>query len=334
MKPFFLITLLGLASLSASAAPEFSNPITTDFFTADPAPFIGGDGKLWLYTSHDQPDADIFNMVDYCAFSTENMHDWEFHGYVLHTNDVPWVDGYFWAPAGLYRDGTYYLYFPIGGLGKTGVVTSKSPTGPWTDPIGGPMDTATMDPYVFTDDDGQAYMVGSIPKQQLEPQPGCLRTPFVVKMRDDLLGYEGEKRLLEPHEYEKHVEAAWLHKHNGKYYYTHKGKGGLLYSMSDSPMGPYKNMGYFMPGKYLNHQGIIKYKNEWYIFFQTYPVSNYLKRRNVSLTRLEYNSDGSIKTVEEPVYDPVKVQNGKDKYGHIPQNKKKRWKNKKQEPKK
>ncbi|MDZ8119148.1 family 43 glycosylhydrolase [Pontiella agarivorans] len=263
-------------------------------------------------------------MDDYCAFSTENMKDWTFHGYTLATEDIPWVDGFFWAPAGIYHDGTYYLYFPIGGGGKTGVVTSKSPTGPWTDPIGGPMDTGTMDPGIFIDDDGQAYMVGSIPKEQLKPQPNCHRTPFIVKMKPDLLGYEGEKRILEPHEYENHTEACWLHKYNGKYYLTHKGRGGLIYSMADSPMGPYTNMGVFMGGIRGNHQAVIEYKGTSYLFFQSRPVSDFQHRRNVSVTKLEYNEDGTIKPVIEPPYDPVKIKNGIDKFGHIPKIEKKK----------
>lgn len=81
-------------------------------------------------------------MADYHVFSSENLVDWTDHGVIVDQNNVPWVkpDSYsMWAPDCVYKDGTYYFYFPSApkeGRGfAVGVATGKSPAGrsrPWT----------------------------------------------------------------------------------------------------------------------------------------------------------------------------------------------------------
>ena len=40
------------------------NPIITSIYTADPAPMVYGD-TLYLYTTHDEDDAEGFKMFDW-----------------------------------------------------------------------------------------------------------------------------------------------------------------------------------------------------------------------------------------------------------------------------
>src|SRR3546814_8483500 len=66
-----------------------------------------------------------------------------------------------WAPDAARKNGTYYLYFPAKdkeGVFRIGVATSKDPMGPFKaqpQPIKG---SYSIDPAVFTDDDGSSYM--------------------------------------------------------------------------------------------------------------------------------------------------------------------------------
>src|SRR3546814_1172556 len=81
--------------------------------------------------------------------------------------DVPWASQQMWAPDAAYKDGTYYLYFPArdkskdkNGLGafRIGVATSKDPMGPFVAEPSYIPGSFSMDPAVFTDDDGASYM--------------------------------------------------------------------------------------------------------------------------------------------------------------------------------
>jgi beta-xylosidase len=73
---------------------------------------------------------------------------------------------YAWAPAAVQRNGLYYLYLPVD-RSKIGVARSTSPVGGFVDARGNPLidegrDANTgeepIDPAVFVDDDGLAYM--------------------------------------------------------------------------------------------------------------------------------------------------------------------------------
>ena len=83
------------------------------------------------------------------------------HPVALKVEDVPWAEKQMWAPDAAFKKGTYYLYFPARdrkGVFRIGVATSKSPAGPFKaerKPIKG---SFSIDPAVFVDDDGKAYM--------------------------------------------------------------------------------------------------------------------------------------------------------------------------------
>src|SRR5690606_31677411 len=83
------------------------------------------------------------------------------HGVALSLDAVPWAERQMWAPDAIYRKGVYYLVFPAkgrDGIFRIGAATSRSPAGPFkarAEPIAGAF---SIDPAVFVDDDGRAYM--------------------------------------------------------------------------------------------------------------------------------------------------------------------------------
>jgi arabinoxylan arabinofuranohydrolase len=92
---------------------------------------------------------------------------------VLRPGDFSWGASDAWAGHVVERDGKFYWYVPIhhksiNGF-AIGVAVSDSPTGPFTDARGSAIITNDMttnvnssyddiDPAVFVDDDGQAYL--------------------------------------------------------------------------------------------------------------------------------------------------------------------------------
>jgi hypothetical protein len=48
------------------------NPLVTNIFTADPSGRVFG-GRLYVYTSHDEPNATYWDMVDWRLLSTGDL---------------------------------------------------------------------------------------------------------------------------------------------------------------------------------------------------------------------------------------------------------------------
>ena len=149
--------------------PDFLNtPLVSEIYTADPSAHIFND-RIYIYASHDIESGGIeddsgnhFNMIDYHVLSMNlDGSDVTVHPVGLSVDDVSWAKSKFWAPDVAYKDGTYYLYYPAkdaNNIFKLGVATSTKPEGPFT-PQPSPMKGSySIDPAVFVDDDGSAYI--------------------------------------------------------------------------------------------------------------------------------------------------------------------------------
>jgi arabinoxylan arabinofuranohydrolase len=140
------------------------NPIIQTNYTADPAPMVY-NGRMYLFTSHDDDvtEANFYTMRNYCCYSSKDIVNWTDHGIVASLKEFKWitVNNGAWAPQCVERDGKFYLYIPIQGKG-IGVQVSDSPIGPFKDAIGKALINkngySDIDPTVFIDSDGQAYL--------------------------------------------------------------------------------------------------------------------------------------------------------------------------------
>jgi beta-xylosidase len=292
------------------------NPIIQTKYTADPAPLVYND-TVFLYTSHDEDDAFGFKMKDWLLYTSTDMVNWTDHGVVASLKDFNWVhsDNGAWAPQCIERNGKFYLYCPVpNGLG-IGVLVSDSPYGPFKDPIGKPLvkkSTEDIDPTVFIDDDGQAYLYWGNPNL------------WYVKLNPDMISYSGEiikdtsfaKRKGQPDPYH-YQEGPWMWKHSGNYYMAYASTccpEGIGYAMSKSSTGPWDYKGMIMDGDPRssgNHPGIIRYKGKWYVFGFNYVLSKKIatrhsERRSVNVTELMYNADGTIQKL--PFWTSTKIK--------------------------
>ncbi|MGD8456559.1 MAG: glycoside hydrolase family 43 protein [Anaerolineales bacterium] len=349
-KYSFIIGIIGVVCIvltlaACSGSPEevgeegiFKIPLITKIYTADPAAHVFED-KLYVYVSHDlkhysaeTSEGDQYDMEDYHVLAFEDMVSFpEDLGEILHVEDVPWAERQMWAPDAAFKDGIYYLYFPAkgpDGIFRIGVATSSSPGGPFIaeeDPIPG---SYSMDPAVFVDDDGQAYMYfGGLWGGQLEKWesgtydqaglgPGIGENamgPRVAKLSSDMLSFDGpvgevvildeDSQPLLMDDYERRFfEGAWMHKYNGIYYlsYSTGGTHYIAYATGDNPLGPFVFRGYILTPVlgWTTHASIVEFQGKWYLFYHDNSLSGIDYKRCVKVAELVYNEDGTIQTLD------------------------------------
>jgi hypothetical protein len=329
-------------------------PIVTHVFTADPSAHVF-NGKLYIYPSHDREtdiqandSGDQYDMNDYHVFSMEEVGGpVTDHGVVLKQEDVPWVSKQLWAPDAAFKNGKYYLYFPArdkDGIFRIGVAEGDNPEGPFKaepEPIKG---SFSIDPATFVDDDGQAYLYfgglwggqlqcwkgEEFDKSQLgphEPSEGPALYAKVAKLNDDMktlasdvldvVIQDDEGKPIQAADHEKRFfEAAWLHKYNGKYYFSYStGDSHLLaYGISDSPVGPFTYGGTILEPVlgWTTHHSIAEFKGKWYLFYHDTSISGQNHLRCVKIREIVYDADGKIQLAEpQPKLDeapPAKLE--------------------------
>lgn len=304
-----ILLLCGSLGLLSCLNVNAQRPIIQTKYTADPAPMVYND-TVFLYTTHDEDDAEEFKMRDWLLYTSTDMVNWTDHGVVASLKSFDWVkrDNGAWAEQVIERNGKFYMYCPIHGNG-IGVLVSDSPYGPFKDPLGKPLvwqkeHWDDIDPTVFIDEDGQAYMYWG--------NPNC----YYVKLNEDMISYSGDiVKLKETPEH--YQEGPWFYKRNGHYYLAFASTccpEGIGYAMSDSPTGPWKTKGYIMrPTERTrgNHPGIMDYKGKSYVFGLNYDLlkletNTHYERRSVSVAEMHYNEDGTIQEV--PYWADTKLE--------------------------
>ena len=260
-------------------------------YTADPAPMVY-EGTLYLYTSHDADVtvSDFYTMNDWRLYSTTDMVNWTDHGTPASLKTFNWSTDSAWAPQGVARNGKFYLYVPLNNNtgAKIGVAVSNSVTGPFTDPLGKALAASgdgNIDPTVFIDDDGQAYMYWG---------HDTLR---YVKLNSDMTSTSGAVTNVSLSGY---TEGPWFYKHGSLYYMVFAATTGnekISYATSNSPTGPWSIRGDIMGtgSTFTNHPGIVDYQGHSYFFYHNsaLPGGNDYKR-SVCVEEFTYGADGSI----------------------------------------
>ncbi len=285
------------------------NPIIRHMYTADPSARVWDDGRLYIYASHDiAPPRGCDLMDQYHVFSTDDMKNWVDHGEILRASDVPWGrkdGGFMWAPDCVYKDETYYFYFPHPSgdewnkTWKVGIATSKKPANDFE--VQGYLELgddnfAMIDPCVFTDDDGESYFYygggGRCAGAKLKKN--------MMELAHPLQFMEGLKDFH---------EATWVFKKDGLYYLTYannheingKGANRLNYATSMSPLGPWTYRGIYLEptGSDTSHGSVVEYKGQWYAFYHNNVLSGQGNLRSVSVDKLYFNTDGTIQMVKQ-----------------------------------
>jgi hypothetical protein len=280
-----------------------------------------------------------FAMEDYHVISMDSIDSKAVdNGVALHVDDVPWAQQQMWAPDANEKDGKFYLFFPAKdyeGVFRIGVAISDSPTGPFKAEPKAIKGSFSIDPAVFKDDDGAYYMYfGGLWGGQLQrwrtgvfnadqpespiaflpadDEPALL--PLVAKMTDDLLEFDETPKALEILDKNGNLllsgdndrrffEAAWLHKHNGKYYFSYSTGDThfICYAIGDSPYGPFTYTGRILNPVvgWTSHHSVCEIEGKTYLFYHDSSLSKGVTHlRSVKLAEIEYREDGSIVTLD------------------------------------
>lgn len=315
MKTVGFLFLLILSTIALSQELEnssypYNNPVVTTDYTADAAPKVMPDGRVWMVTSIDLATGGGYsNMHSYRAYSSADMVNWIDHGEILHLEDLnePVGENWaLWAPDIIYKHGKYYLYMPLRNIKANGnhdtyvAVAVSDRMDQRFEMINHRMagSDGGLDPSVFIDDDGEQYILWN-------------RKEY-AKLDDDMIHLSSSVSKLNG-DIKNFMEAAWLHKRKGIYYYSYhtsydkpvdknnpdnpsRRKSHLDYCMANTPTGSYTykgTMNYELgfgvengpkyPGKdYVvwrlnqsNHGGIVEFHGQDYLFYHTSALSSF-----------------------------------------------------------
>ncbi|WP_212999885.1 family 43 glycosylhydrolase [Winogradskya consettensis] len=313
-RPRRAITVIAALLLAITMAPALGqpakadNPIVQTIYTADPAPLVY-NGRVYLYTGHDEDNSTYFTMKEWRVWSSADMVNWTDHGSPLNLASFSWASSNAWAGQTVHRNGKFYWYVPMtvratGQMG-IGVAVSNSPTGPFTDAIGRPLvSNGQIDPTVFVDDDGQAYLYWGNPDL------------WYVKLNADMTSYAGSPakiplttagfgtRTGDANRPTLFEEGPWVYQRNGLYYLVYAAKccsEFIAYSTAPGPLGPWTYRGTVMStqgSSFTNHPGIIDFAGNSYFFYHNGALpggGGYT--RSVAVERFSYNADGTIPTM-------------------------------------
>lgn len=286
----------------------------------------------WESGIPEDDDGSHFDMKDYHVFSMDDPNgSVTDHGVVLSTETIPWAGRQLWDSDVAFKDGKYYLYFSLkdkNDVFHLGVAVSDKPYGPFKAqpaPIKG---SYSIDPCVF-EDGGKYYIYfGGLWGGQLQRYRGnkmLAKEAFpaagepalcakVARLSPDMLEFAEEPRdlvildgngkpLTAGDNSRRFFEASWMHKYKGKYYFSYStGDTHMLcYAMGDNPYGPFTYKGVILNPVvgWTTHHSIVEYKGRWYLFHHdSGPSGGRTWLRSMKVVELEYNPDGTIKTIE------------------------------------
>lgn len=307
------------AFVVATAAPALAdNPFVQHMYTADPAPMVYGD-RVYVCTSHDEDVTvdNFFTMNDWYIFSSTDMVNWTDHGSPLSYQSFAWASGKAWAPHCVERDGRFYMYVPVSDT--IGVAVADNPLGPYEDALGQPLlsNWQYIDPAVYVDDDGQAYLYFGNPQL------------WYVRLNDDMISIDGGvqeipmttqsfgQRNGDPERATLYEEGPWFFKRDGTYYMQYASgplPETISYSTSPGPTGPWTYQGTIMQNTnghaFTNHGGMVDFKGRSFFFYHTQelPGGGGFKR-SVAVEEFSYGADGSIPEISKTREGPAAVDN-------------------------
>ncbi|KXK61579.1 xylosidase [Micromonospora rosaria] len=310
------LTVLGLTVPAVPA--HAANPIVTAVYTADPAPLVVGN-TLYVYAGRDEAPTgtNAFVMREWRVLSSTDAATWTDHGPRATVGTFGWAGADAWASEVEPRNGRYYWYTSVNGRGAgwmdIGVAVGDSPLGPFTDAKGGPLISDStpnssglnIDPTVFTDDDGQAYIYW-----------GGYWGARAAKLKPNMIELDGP--VLTPQGLTNFWEAPWMFKRNGLYYmmYAANDTTGCVtdsnyacqrYATATNPLGPWTHRGVVLDrvSSTTNHAGVVEFNGQWYIVYHNANApggGNF--RRSVAVDRLFFNADGTMQKVVQTTTGP------------------------------
>ena len=270
-----------------------------------------GEKRVYVYGSH-EIEKDKYCGRNYVVWSAsvDDLTDWKYHGISYETH----YDSILYAPDVVQKGDTFYLYAAERCGSLIVVASSKTPWGPFTDPVETKLG---FDPGILVDDDGKVYAYWG----------GCAAPCYIAELEDDMATIKEETLVSNPMGHstspwnpvdDGHIsladgffEASSPRKVMGKYVYIFSKRyevpvpelgvfepcnGFLSYRAADSPFGPFRDGGdiSFNGGEILhdsegvgtmtyrwgnNHGSIMEIEGQWYVFYHRQTGKNEYSRQ-------------------------------------------------------
>ena len=311
-----IAAVIGFGLCTAAMA---ENPIIQTYYSPDPAPVVFGD-TVCVYTGNDE-DGHFFTMHGWRVSCTTDMVNWTDMGALILSNESFGGNAKKngdWAAQVVRRNGKYYYYVTVestrGGR-AINVAVADRPQGPFKDALNGKHLAGPnwdyIDPTVWIDDDGQAWLYWGNPKL------------YYAKLKENMIEFDGDIKVTDmsrgfsPNGNSVYTEGPWIHKRGKKYYMIYASHGvpeKISYSTSDSPTGPWTWGGIIMDQgnntAFTNHSGLIDFKGRSFFFYHNQKnVSGGGYSRSTAIEEFTWNADGSIPTIKstnDGVKKPIK----------------------------
>lgn len=300
-----------LAAALACGAAQAANPLFAPLYTADPAVLVDG-GRVYLFTGRDEalPEGKDYVMHEWRLFSSCDMVNWKDEGVPIKARDFAWAKGRAWASDVVKRHGKYWFYSTVEHATvpgfAIGVAVSDSPTGPFKDARGSALITNDMttqtdiawddiDPGVFVDDDGQAYLYWGNTVLK------------VAKLKANMTELDGPITAVPVANF---VEAPYLHKRQGTYYlsYSQHWPEETAYMTGPSPLGPWTPQGVVMERNTKTktiHQAFFEFNGRSYVAYHNAELpGGHEHRRSVAVEEFSYRADGTIPFIHQTKTGP------------------------------
>ena len=331
------------------------NPISTYHYLADPGA-AADDEYFYIITDSDDPapaNSNGYKIYALYAFRSKDMQNWTDYGIIYDARKVSGIND-IWASGIAVHDGTFYIVFPDGGGGGIGYIKAPAIDGPWTNAVGQGKDKLVggrgiigcdgvswcFDPGIFIDDDGTTYVTWGGGESTSRPNTDNFDIVKLNDAKDAPVG-NGSHVKVNNLPTRKMLEASYIHKHKGTYYFSYstgwqQGAPTIDYGMSNNVMGPYTWKGTIlgdpsMNGRSINgnnnHHGIAEFKGHSYVVYHDrriakghngleiipaddgQPKPNEGYHRSVSVDEMFYNADGTIQTVKVTDEGPKQIEN-------------------------
>ena len=255
----FLVPLIFLLSVSFKTGilfgqdgKYFSNPILTGFYPDPSICRVGAGYYLVNSTFSYYPGIPVF-------YSKDLVH-WKHISNVMNRPEQLNLDSLgvsrgIFAPAIRYNNGTFYVTCTLVDKGGNFVVTSKSPEGPWSNPVWIPQING-IDPSLFFDTSDvnggvKAYIVFNSVAPDDKPLYGGHRTIRIYEFNPDSLKVVGKEHILVNGGTDISKKPVWIEgphifKKDG-FYYLIAAQGGTEENHSEvvfrstNVFGPYKS---------------------------------------------------------------------------------------------
>ena len=347
-----LYTVFGLASIAMA-----DNPISTYHYLADPGA-AADDEYFYIITDSDDPapaNSDGYKIYALYGFRSKDMQNWTDFGIIYDARKVNGIND-IWASGIAVDPKTHKLYivFPDGGGGGIGYIKADSIAGPWSNAVGQGKNKLVggagiigcdgvswcFDPSIFIDDDGSTYVTWGGGESNSRPDTDNFDIVKLNDARDAPVG-SGSHVKVNNLPTRKMLEASYIHKYKGNYYFSYstgwqQGAPSIDYAMSDKVTGPYTWKGTIledpnMNGKSINgnnnHHGIAEFKGHWYAVYHDRRIAkgyNGLEKipaddgrpnpnegfhRSVSVDEFFYNADGTIQKMKFTDEGPKQIEN-------------------------